>query len=215
MVIGLPSAGRRIPLASNLVMPMRPWSIVDALFQRTSASRTGRLGAAAALAVALASPAAHAAGQDGAAAKASGAAVSAAAPAKARKPMIIPPSSIIVVVRRAYVFGNGNERYCSPEISVFNQANKAISIVMIAAEYTQTRNGVARKVGNTHTRFSVDPGETISTGFYHLAADSCDNITAKASVSVCLWRDRSECHDRVVFSDSGQIPLFDAKSVDE
>jgi hypothetical protein len=135
--------------------------------------------------------------------------VQAATPGKALR---IPPSSIIVSVRRAYVFGQGRDRYCSPEISVFNQANKSVSIVMIAAEYTQTLNGVSRKVGNTHTRFTIDPGDTVVTGFYRLSTDSCENITARASVSVCLWRDRSECHDRVVFSDSGQIPMQDIDS---
>jgi hypothetical protein len=135
-----------------------------------------------------------------------------AAPAQAATPgkvMRIPPSSIIVSVRRAYVFGQGPDRYCSPEISVFNQANKSVSMVMIAAEYTQTLNGVTRKVGNTHTRFTIDPGDTVVTGFYRLSTASCENITARASVSVCLWRDRSECHDRVVFSNSGQIPMQD------
>jgi hypothetical protein len=143
------------------------------------------------------------------------AASSVSAPAHAAssvKAMRIPPSSIIVSVRRAYVFGQGRDRYCSPEISVFNQASKSISIVMIAAEYTQTLNGVAKKVGNTHTRFNVDPGDTVVTGFYRLSTDTCDNITARASVSVCLWRDRSECHDRVVFSDSGQIPMQDTEA---
>jgi hypothetical protein len=143
------------------------------------------------------------------------AAASVSAPAHAAssaKAMRIPPSSIIVSVRRAYVFGQGRDRYCSPEISVFNQASKSISIVMIAAEYTQTLNGVAKKVGNTHTRFNVDPGDTVVTGFYRLSTDTCDNITARASVSVCLWRDRSECHDRVVFSDSGQIPMQDTEA---
>jgi len=134
--------------------------------------------------------------------------VTSAAVTPPRKPMTIPPSSIIVAVRRAYVFGQGRDRYCSPEISVFNQANRAVSTIMIAAEYTQTVNGVTRKVGNTHTRFTLDAGDTVSTGFYRLATDSCDQITARASVSVCLWRDRSECQDRVVFSDSGQIPML-------
>ncbi len=128
------------------------------------------------------------------------------------KVMRIPPSSIVVSIRRAYVFGQGPDRYCSPEISVFNQANKGVSIVMIAAEYTQTLDGTARKVGNTHTRFTIDPGDTVVTGFYRLSAKSCDNITARASVSVCLWRDRSECYDRVVFSDSGQIPMHEVES---
>jgi len=126
--------------------------------------------------------------------------------------MAIPASSIIVVVRRAYVFGTGPDRFCSPEITVYNQANKGVSILMVAAEYFQTRNGATRRVGSTHSRFTVDPNENVSIGFNRLATDSCDGVVARASVSVCLWRDRSGCEDRVVFSDSGQLPLLDLRN---
>lgn len=148
------------------------------------------------------------------------AAAAAAAPAAAvdpsplahRKPLAIPASSIIVVIRRAYVFGSGADRFCSPEVTVYNQANKGVAVLMVAAEYFQNRNGVTRRVGSTHNRFTVDPNENVSVGFNRLSTDSCDGVYAKASVSVCLWRDRSGCEDRVVFSDSGQLPLLDTRN---
>lgn len=118
-----------------------------------------------------------------------------------------PPSSIVIVIRRAYVLGRGRDRYCSPEISVYNQAAKSVAAVMVAIEYSQVRNGVNRAVGSTLTRFSVDREGSISNGFFRLATDSCEGITAKARVSMCLWRDRTECRDRVRFSDSGLIPI--------
>lgn len=131
-----------------------------------------------------------------------------------RAAVSIPASSVLVVVRRAYVLGGGSGQFCSPELSVFNQANKGVALLMVAAEYFQPRNGVMQRVGSTHTRFTVDPGETVSIGFHRLSTDSCDNVVARASVSACLWRDRSGCEDRVVFSDSGQIPLVPVGKAD-
>lgn len=128
----------------------------------------------------------------------------------ARKATPVPASSILVVVRRAYVLGSGSGRFCSPEISVFNQANKGVAILMVAAEYFQPQDGSMKRVGSSHTRFTIDPGETVSVGFNRLSTGSCDNVVARASVSACLWRDRSGCDDRVVFSDSGQIPMLTA-----
>ncbi|MEN9314594.1 MAG: hypothetical protein RIS35_987 [Pseudomonadota bacterium] len=119
-----------------------------------------------------------------------------------------PPSSIVVVIRRAYVLGRGRDRYCSPEIAVYNQAAKAVGAVMVSIEYVQSRNGSSRKVGNTLTRFSVDREGSIANGFFRLDTDHCEGITAKAHVLTCLWRDRTECRDRVRFSDSGQIPIL-------
>ena len=126
-----------------------------------------------------------------------------------------PPSSIVVVIRRAYVLGRGRDRYCSPEVTVYNQAAKAVAAVMVSLEYTQRRGGAAATVGNTLSRFTVDPEGAISQGFYRLDTDSCEGITAKARVSTCLWRDRTECGDRVRFSDSGRIPIRVAEAQDE
>ena len=120
----------------------------------------------------------------------------------------IPASAILVFINRAYTFGGGAGRFCSPEISVFNQANLGVSHLMVAIEFFQPRQGVVRRVGSAHTRFSLDPGQTASVGFTRLSTDNCNDIYARASVSACLWRDRSTCDDRVVFSESGQIPLF-------
>jgi hypothetical protein len=124
-----------------------------------------------------------------------------------RRTRPIPASAILVFINRAYTFGSGTGRFCSPEISVFNQANRGVSHLMVAIEFYQPRQGVVRRVGSTHTRFALDPGQTASVGFARLSTDNCNDIIARASVSACLWRDRSTCDDRVVFSDSGQIPL--------
>lgn len=127
-----------------------------------------------------------------------------------QKPLSIPPSSIIVTIRRAYVFGSGSQRFCSPEVAVFNQGTKAISVLMVAMDFYQQRSDGVHKVGSTHPRFVVDPGESVMVGFHRLSTDTCEGIYARATTSVCLWRDRSSCEDRVIFSNAGQLPIFEA-----
>lgn len=185
-------------------------TLVGGCLRKASGQGFVRLVLAAAVAL-LPVQAATAQGDSGARSGGTGAASPPRSPLLAeRAPLVLPPSSIVVMIRRSYVFGSGRDRFCSPEVAVFNQGIRGVGLLMVAMEFYQFRNGVSQKVGSAHPRFVVDPGESVIVGFQRLSTDTCEGVYARATTSVCLLRDRSSCEDRVVFSDSGQLPIFDA-----
>jgi len=119
-----------------------------------------------------------------------------------------PRDAIVAVIARAYEFGTGRDRFCSPEIAMFNLNNKGVRVVVFAAAYFRTIDGITRHVGQTHGRFSIEPNGITTRGFFQLDTDDCDGIKAYAKITVCLMRDGSDCTGKVRFSDSGKIPLY-------
>lgn len=123
-----------------------------------------------------------------------------------------PRDAIVAVIARAYEFGTGKSQFCSPEIALFNLNSQGVRIVVFTASYFQTINGVKQQVGQTHGRYSIDPNDITTRGFFQLDTDSCKGITAYGRVTVCLMRDGTDCMHKVKFSDSGRIPLFPHQS---
>jgi hypothetical protein len=123
-----------------------------------------------------------------------------------------PRDAIVAVIARAYEFGSGKTQFCSPEIALFNLNNQGVRIVVFTAAYYQTINGVKRQVGQTHGRYSIEPNDITTRGFFQLDTDNCKGITAYGRVTVCIMRDGTDCVHKVKFSDSGRIPLFPHQS---
>jgi len=119
-----------------------------------------------------------------------------------------PKEGIVVVISRAYEYGSGKNQFCSPDITVNNFSRIGVKSLIFAASYFQTINGVRRQVGQSHGKYSIEPNDAATRGFYQLETDSCKDITAYGRVTLCLMRDGRDCTDVVRLSDSGRIPAF-------
>jgi hypothetical protein len=127
---------------------------------------------------------------------------------------IFPKDAIVVVISRAYEYGSGKDRFCSPDITVTNFSKKGVKSLIFAASYFQTINGKRRPVGQSHGKYSIEPNDASTRGFYQLETDSCRDITAYGRVTVCTMRDGSDCTDNVRLSDSGRIPSYAYSPID-
>lgn len=116
---------------------------------------------------------------------------------------IINKDSIIVLIPRAYEFGQGNEKFCSPEISVTNLGSVGVRIIAVSIYFK--KNGIT--IGSTISRISIDPNDTTTRGYYQLNTKNCDDITGQARVEVCFLRNGKDCSTDVIFADSGKITL--------
>lgn len=111
--------------------------------------------------------------------------------------------SVVALVSRAYEFGQGNDKFCSPEVSLTNLGGIGIRIVVISIYFKKN----STTVGSTITRMSIDPYDSTTRGFYQLNSRNCDDITGEARVDVCILRNGKDCSSDVIFADSGKIPL--------
>jgi hypothetical protein len=127
---------------------------------------------------------------------------------------IFPKEAIVIVISRAYEYGSGKDRFCSPDITVTNFSKVGVKSLIFAASYFQTINGARRPVGQSHGKYSIEPNDASTRGFYQLETDSCRDITAYGRVTVCTMRDGRDCTDNVRLSDSGRIPAYAYSSVD-
>ena len=111
--------------------------------------------------------------------------------------------SILILISRAYVFGQGNDRFCSPEISVTNLGNVGVRIIAVAIYFRKNN----QDIGSSITRLSIDPRDTTTRGYYQLKSINCDDIIGVGRVDVCILRNGKDCHANAVFADTGKIPL--------
>jgi hypothetical protein len=121
---------------------------------------------------------------------------------------IFPKEAIVIVISRAYEYGSGKDRFCSPDITVTNLSNVGVKSLIFAASYFQTINGARRLVGQSHGKYSIEPNDASTRGFYQLETDSCRDITSYGRVTVCTMRDGRDCTYNVRLSDSGRIPAY-------
>ena len=119
-----------------------------------------------------------------------------------------PKNGIVVVISRAYEYGSGKNQFCSPDISVNNFGKVGVKSLIFAASYFQTINGARRQVGQSHGKYSIEPNDASTRGFYQLETDSCRDIVAYGRVTLCIRRDGSDCSYDVRLSDSGRIPAY-------
>lgn len=111
--------------------------------------------------------------------------------------------SILISISRAYVFGQGNDRFCSPEISVTNLGNVGIRIIAVAIYFRKNK----KNIGSSIARMNIDPRDTLTNGFYQLKSMNCDDIIGIGRVDVCYLRDGKDCEENAIFADTGKIPL--------
>jgi hypothetical protein len=111
--------------------------------------------------------------------------------------------SIIILISRAYVFGQGNDRFCSPEISVTNLGNVGVRIIAVAIYFRKNN----KNIGSSITRMSIDPRDTTTRGYYQLNTINCDDIIGVGRVDVCILRNGKDCEQNAIFADTGKIPL--------
>ena len=119
-----------------------------------------------------------------------------------------PKDAIVVVISRAYEYGSGKNQFCSPDITVSNFNNVGVKSLIFAASYFQTINGTRKQVGQSHGKYTIEPNDATTRGFYQLETESCRDITAYGRVTLCLMRDGRDCTDVVKLSDSGRIPAY-------
>jgi hypothetical protein len=119
-----------------------------------------------------------------------------------------PKDVIVIVISRAYEYGSGKDRFCSPDITVTNFSKKGVKSLIFTASYFQTINGTRRPIGRSHGKYSIEPNDAATRGFYQLETDTCRDITAYGRVTLCTMRDGSDCTDNVKLSDSGRIPAY-------
>jgi hypothetical protein len=119
-----------------------------------------------------------------------------------------PNDAIIAVISRAYEFGSGKSKFCSPDITITNLSNVGVKNLIFTAFYFQTVNGVSRHVGQSHGRYSLAPNDAVTRSFYQLETSSCDGIVAYGKVTACFMRTGVDCSDKFRASDSGKIPLY-------
>jgi hypothetical protein len=115
--------------------------------------------------------------------------------------------SILISISRAYVFGQGNDRFCSPEITVTNLGNVGVRIIAVAIYFRKNK----KNIGSSITRLNIDPRDTLTIGFYQLQSMNCDDIIGIGRVDVCYLRDDTDCEENAIFADTGKIPLHKLK----
>jgi len=111
--------------------------------------------------------------------------------------------SIVALVSRAYEFGQGAEKFCSPEVSISNLGGVGVRMISVSIFYKKNNS----HIGSSISRMSIDPRDTTTRGYYQLETKSCNGITGFARVDVCVLRSGKDCSGDVVFADSGKIPL--------
>lgn len=116
--------------------------------------------------------------------------------------------SVVVLISRAYEFGQGNDKFCSPEVSVTNLGGVGVRMVAISIFFKKNN----KTIGSTITRMSIDPRDTTTRGYYQLQSKNCDDITGFGRVDVCILRNGKDCSENSIFADSGKIPLTKIKN---
>jgi hypothetical protein len=111
--------------------------------------------------------------------------------------------TIVALVSRAYEFGQGAEKFCSPEVSISNLGSVGVRMISVSIFYKKNNS----HIGSSISRMSIDPRDTTTRGYYQLETKSCNGITGLARVDVCVLRSGKDCSGDVVFADSGKIPL--------
>ena len=116
--------------------------------------------------------------------------------------------SVVVLISRAYEFGQGNDKFCSPEVSVTNLGGVGVRMVAISIFFKKNN----KTIGSTITRMSIDPRDTTTRGYYQLQSKNCDDITGVGRVDVCILRNGKDCSENSIIADSGKIPLTKIKN---
>jgi hypothetical protein len=119
-----------------------------------------------------------------------------------------PNDAIIAVISRAYEFGSGKSKFCSPDITITNLSSVGVKTLIFTAVYFQTVNGVSRHVGQSHGKYSLEPNDAVTRSFYQLETSSCDRIVAYGQVTACFMRNGVDCSGKFRASDAGKIPVF-------
>jgi hypothetical protein len=111
--------------------------------------------------------------------------------------------SIVILISRAYEFGQGNDKFCSPEISATNLGGIGVRIIAVSIFFRKNN----KNIGSAITRMSIDPRDTTTRGYYQLQSKNCDEITGVGRIDVCILRNGKDCSEDAFFADSGKIPL--------